>query len=193
MEYTRVGQRTDFDKLDEGTAIEVYTVDGTLYEFTAYSVTDSLLIAQGRRKEEIGWVSDSVHMSWSKIAYIQGVTSGAFRSIIAASAVGLFIGGAASEISQQEGFKVKEWVYRAGANNSPSCPFIYSWNGGGYTLEGGALGTAFGKAMEGTTALGLPSLKPDVNVLRIHVTNERPETHYSSGFDCAAISGRLTR
>ena len=74
-----VDERTYFDKLDKGTAIEVYTVDGTLYEFTTYSITESVLIAQGRRKEEIGWVRDSVHMPWSKIAYIQGVTSGAFR------------------------------------------------------------------------------------------------------------------
>lgn len=182
-----VDERTDFDKLEEGSVIKVYTVEGTLYEFTGYTVTDSLLIAQGRRKEELEWVSDSVQMPWSKIAYIQGMTSGAFRSIIAASAVGFFVGAAAFELSERDRFTVNELIYTAGGKAGPSCPFIYSWTGQGYRLEGGALGTAFGKAMEGTTALGLPGLSAGSNILKVRIANERPETHYLNAVRLYAV------
>jgi hypothetical protein len=182
-----VDERTDFDKLDEGSALKVYTVDGRLYEFTQYSVTDSQLI--GRREGDFGAMSDGVQLPWRKIAYIQGMTSGAFRSIIAASAVGLFIGMTSYELSERTGLNVKEFVHVAGAKSSsgPSCPFIYSWTGAGYILEGGALGTAFGKAMEGTTTLGLPLLRADAQLLRIRIANERPETEYLNAVRLFAV------
>ncbi len=71
--------------------------------------------------------------------------------------------------------------------SSGSCPFIYSWDGENYVLEGEAYGIAVGKALELNTVTTLPSLKPIDSLLSIKITNERPETHYTNQIKLYAI------
>jgi hypothetical protein len=61
-----------------------------------------------------------------------------------------------------------------------SCPFIYSWNGEKYVLDGEAYGIGIGKALELNTVTMLPSLKSKDSLLHVKITNERPETHYTN-------------
>jgi len=63
--------------------------------------------------------------------------------------------------------------------SASSCPFIYSWNGSDYTLEGEAYGTAIGQALEDETVTVLPALRAENSILKIKIANERPETHYT--------------
>jgi len=59
-----------------------------------------------------------------------------------------------------------------------SCPFIYSWQGNRYVLEGEAFGIAYGKAQEMTTSTVLPNLNLNGENLQVRITNERPETQF---------------
>jgi len=75
-------------------------------------------------------------------------------------------------------------IYQPGGE---SCPFIYSWNGDDYVLEGEAFGSAFGKSLEIKTSCMLPSLYENNSQLKIKITNERPETHYLNSVELIAI------
>jgi hypothetical protein len=175
-----VKERADFSELEKSRSLKVYTVDGVLFDFTEYEVTDSLLIGHGERKAEIGWLSDSARLPWNRIAYIQGSTSGSMRPMVTAAVIGFFVGQTASELSTDGGMTTREYITRYGysTGSDDGCPFIYSWDGRKYAVEGGALGTSFGKSLEGTTTLGLIALMPDARSLRIRIANERPETEY---------------
>lgn len=59
----------------------------------------------------------------------------------------------------------------------PGSLFLYSHGATAPLLEGEALGTAFGRALESTTRTMLPRLRADSGHLRVRLTNERPETH----------------
>ncbi len=74
------------------------------------------------------------------------------------------------------------------AHHAGSCPFIYSWNGERYLLEAEAFGTALGKALETETSSLLYGLTEDEKVLRLRITNERPETHYINTVRLSAVS-----
>jgi len=69
-----------------------------------------------------------------------------------------------------------------------SCPFIYSWNGHNFHLEAEAFGTALGKALETETSSLLYGLTNDEKVLRLRITNERPETHYINTVRLSAVT-----
>ena len=68
-------------------------------------------------------------------------------------------------------------VYYPGGGSS-SCPFLYSWNGTEFQLEGEAFGTALGKGLEMTSYHLLPGLRPEAGKAVLRIGNERPETHY---------------
>jgi hypothetical protein len=73
--------------------------------------------------------------------------------------------------------------YQPGGGGS-SCPFVYSWTGSDWALEGEAIGTAFGKALELQTGTILRSVRKGENNVKARVTNERPETHYLNQLRC---------
>jgi len=68
-----------------------------------------------------------------------------------------------------------------------SCPYIYSWRGNHYELEGEAFGTALGKAREMTTTTVLPNLNIEEENLRVQIKNERPETHFINNIALQAV------
>jgi hypothetical protein len=69
-----------------------------------------------------------------------------------------------------------EFIYPP--SGASSCPFIYSWQGNRYVLEGEAFGIAYGKAQEMKTSTVLPNLNLDGENLQVRITNERPETQF---------------
>lgn len=73
------------------------------------------------------------------------------------------------------------------AHRRGSCPFIYSWDGEKYLLEAEAFGTALGKALETETSSVLRGLHDNNGVLRLRITNERPETHYINAVKLSAV------
>lgn len=73
------------------------------------------------------------------------------------------------------------------SSGSSSCPFVYSWNGEKFQLEGEAIGTALGKNMVMTTSTILPNLVTQNNCATIMLSNERPETHYIDGVELIAV------
>ncbi len=77
-----------------------------------------------------------------------------------------------------------ELVYPRG---SGSCPFIYSWNGNDFILEGEAFPIALGKAREMTNRTVLSQLNPVDNMLKVRITNERPETHFFNQITLQAV------
>ena len=174
----------DLKDLDRKAPLLVCTVEGTLYRFTTYTVEDSLLTGSGERRDGNTWTKDSMRLPWSQIAYIQGRSSRFLGSLVEFGFVGVFVGLAGVEMQKPDGLTVNETI---GRPSGSSCPFVYSWNGDRFVLEGEAFGTAIGRKLESSTAIPLRSIKTSGGKATLQITNERPETHYINAVRLFAI------
>jgi len=77
-----------------------------------------------------------------------------------------------------------ELVYPPGGG---SCPYIYSWQGDRYVLDGEAFGIALGKAREMTTSTVLSEPNSTEQNLKVRISNERPETHFFNTIALQAV------
>ena len=68
-----------------------------------------------------------------------------------------------------------------------SCPFVYSWNGDAYTLDGETYSGAIFPCLERHDYLPLPGLKPDAGMYRLKLTNEVKEVQHTNLAELTAI------
>ena len=168
--------------------ITVLTKDSTLYSLTIYSLSDSLLSGAGESKQYGLRKPFSGEIRLSDIQYIHSEEYSVLKTLVALGAVGIFSSTAISNIKGDNGLSITEQLstYTPSGGGS-SCPYIYSWNGERYILEGEAFGIAFGSALELNTACALPSLSDAHSDLKIRLSNERPETHYFNAIQLVGI------
>lgn len=155
--------------------ISLVTKDTTIYYLQNIVLGDSTITGTG--KSEKNGTSTQFHgkINLSDIRYIQSEDVSFWKSVAAVGVVG-FLGIAAVSIAgdSREGVNVKIVHPSSGG----SCPYIYSKNKSGYSLEGEAIPVSLGKALETETTNSLLNIEAENNSLDIRITNERPETHY---------------
>ncbi len=163
--------------------LRALTVDSKLYTLEKFSFNDSLLHGVGTLRHA-GYTSKfEGSIRFDSIAFLErkedSFTQAAWvvPMVVIASAGVLMLPNAPA-------FS----IHYAG---SSSCPFVYSYNGSGYTLDTEVFGTSVSKVMEAQTYSMLPSLVADGGVAHIRVSNERPETHMVNNVKLyAADAGR---
>jgi hypothetical protein len=163
--------------------------DGSLYELTQYSLTDTSLIGTGYIRSK-GSGSFSGELPLAQIRYIQSSRTSFWKGVAAAGAIGLFIAAASPALESADFSVTPQEGYHppySGGYGGGSCPFIYSWDGRRNVLEGEAFSVALGASLELMTSTVLKSLKADSLLSRVVITNERPETHHFNTITMQAV------
>ncbi len=163
--------------------IQVVTKDTTVYYADRFTYSDTSIIVSGT-KTKFGVESKSgEELKFKDIIYIQTKQWYFFPS---AAYIGLnlfLLGNGMTILMGKSGIELIVEMSESGG----SCPYIYSWNGNNYYLEGEAFGTSLGKAMETETCIILNNLKSENNKLKLRLSNERPETHFFNNIQFYAI------
>ncbi len=169
----------DLSKASKEGDIQVVTIDTSVYYINKFMFDDSSLTGTGTREKNLIKSDFYGQLLFKDISYIQSRDHNLLKSL-AFLGVTTFIvlkgTPAITDVSELEA--IVEIIYPSRGGGGSSCPFIYSWNGEKYVLEGEAFGTALGKAFEYETCTMLPALISEKSKLKIKLTNERPETHF---------------
>lgn len=164
--------------------IQIVTVDSTVYFTDAYSYNDSSINIFGKMKKNN---TDSIYkgdLLFKNISYIQTKETFFWPSLAFVGMNIFIVGNGVSMLSSNTGIDpIIKIVYPSGGGGS--CPYVYSWNGEAYNLEGEAFGIALGKALETQSSIVFRRLKAGNNRLKIKITNERPETHFFNKIEFA--------
>ena len=176
-----VNEITYYKDLSEASregAIQVVTTDTSVYYIDKLTFNDTSITGTGTRAKNLLKTDFDGQLLFKDISYIQSKDHDLLKTL-AFLGVTTFIIVKGTQIitSESELEAAIEIVYPQGSSVG-SCPFIYSWNGEKYLLEGEAFGIALGKALEYETCTMLPALISEKGKLKIKFTNERPETHF---------------
>ncbi len=165
--------------------IAVLMKNGTQYRLENYRLDDSTLQALSGSFEfppdGTGARGFQGEIPLRDIAIVQTSSTSFGKALFGIGVTAVFVGAAISYLGGDNSFRIGQqvrYVGPMGGGGGESCPSIYSWNGGGYVLEGEAFGTALGKALETDSWIALPSLTVSHGVLKLRVANERAETHF---------------
>lgn len=161
---------SDLDAMNGRGPLRVLTIDSVLYTFDRFSYTDTDLSGSGTVRMRGSVDSFSGSLPFHRIAFIERTELSVWKGIwVLPIGIGVF---AYIIKSMQEPPKFQIERHQKG-----SCPYVYAFDGHAYRLEGEAFGTSVSRAFEAETFNVLPSLTPTDGVLRIRMSNERPETH----------------
>jgi hypothetical protein len=150
--------------------IRVLTVDSLLYTLEPFSFTDSMLSGHGTVRHAGGTKSFDGAIPFRRIAFIEGRRSDPWKSAWVIPMMAVAAGGILDILTEPDRFDIH---YRS----SGSCPFISSFDGAAFRLEGEAFGTSVSKALEAKTFSLLPSLAAVDGRATVRISNDRPETH----------------
>ena len=181
-----VNEITTFTDLRKnlGDKIQIVSRDSSVYYADSFSYTDTSITISGNKKKFDVETDFNDELFFKDISYIQTNETYFFPT---AAFVGLnlfLIGSGIDLMGASSGIDVivKYVTYGGG-----SCPYIYSWDGNKYILEGESFGTALGKSMEIETDIVLKKLDLEKSNLKIKISNERPETHFFNKIKLEAI------
>ena len=166
--------------------IQLSTFDGTFYKIKIHEM-DSVFIngkGQFRKKNDSSWKLFSGLIPVDSLDLIQFRKKNFGQDLVIFGSTIAFLAYFLPGESGLDGISAD--IEHIGGGGS-SCPFIYSWNREGYSLDAEAFGVAFGKALELTTWSILPNLKEDHSNLKVRITNERLETHYINSVELLSV------
>ncbi|NOX64668.1 MAG: hypothetical protein GXO85_02445 [Chlorobi bacterium] len=168
----------DLSELEQDDELQIITIDSTVYYADSFTYTDSTIKIIGTknlRNEESNFIGE---LNFSDIAYIQAEGVSTWKTLGFIAATGVIVFNGVSYLDSRATLSPNLEIYYPHGGGYGSCPFIYSWNGTEFQLEGEAFGIALGKALETETHIVLPNLNSSNNKYKIKLTNERPETHF---------------
>ncbi len=158
--------------------IQIVTVDSTVYFTDTYSYNDSSISIIGKMKKNNIESIYKGNLLFRDISYIQTKETYFWPSLAFVGLNIFLVGNGVSMLTSTTGIDAIVKIVYPSEVGGGSCPYIYSWNGETYNLEGEAFGTALGKALETSSSIVFQKIQPENNRLKIKITNERPETHF---------------
>jgi len=183
----KITRRSELEKTDRSNPLSLITKDSLSYVLKTYSLTDSTIAGSGFRMEDTMRVPFDGSLPLSSISYMQITRGSGFKTVIAIAAIavvgftaGSYLSGSEAPMIVRDAVTYYNPHYQPSGGTGGSCPFVHSWDGNRYTLEGEAYAVAWGKALEMTTSTVLPSVRPDHGEVKVRISNERPETHYTN-------------
>lgn len=190
----RVYRRSELSDPKDNGNIVVMTTQSVKYKLETYVLKDSSIIGTGYQIRDEGEdIPFSGELKYSNIVYIETSMFSFWKTLIVTAGITTFSTIALPNVGIDDPlniYPIIRYKYSSG-DGSGSCPFIYSWNGSEYELEGEAIATAWGRALEMKTRTLLPSLSEENNRINIRITNERPETHYLNSINVIAMESDM--
>jgi len=177
----------DLMKAAKNRGIQLVTADSSVYYLNRlFSYTDSSITGVGIKEKNDLTEDFNGELSFRDISYIQTQQVDWLKSLVFAGAASAILIAGVPVITEGAGITVTpKIVYPHGGGGS--CPYIYSWDGNGFVLEGEAFGVGLGKKLEYETCTVLSNLKSKNSKLKIRVTNERPESHFFNRLKLIAV------
>ncbi len=180
-----ITMRSELARPDKTGPIAALTKDSSTYLFDTYELRDQVLVGSGSVRKNGEERNFSGEVKLADIGYIRATDVNVLKGILAVGFVGAFVAVAGQSARTTTGLNVSpKIVYPVSGS---SCPFVYAWNGNGYTLEGEAFGAGLGRALELTTCTVLPSAVAGGGQVRIRLSNERAETQYVNCVNLVAV------
>lgn len=167
--------------------LQIVTRDTTVYYADNFTYSDSSININGISKKSNLEIEFNGPLYFKDIAYVQSSGSSFMGGLLFLGANALIIGNGVSVLGSSGINAAVKIVYPTYGGGGGSCPYIYSWDGNNYKLEGEAFGTALGKALETQTFVVLKDLKSSRNRLKLKLSNERPETHFFNNIKLVAV------
>jgi hypothetical protein len=166
----QTNQESELKHLNGIGPIRALTVDSTLYTFDEFSYTDSLLSGTGSltRAGQSSPFKGSV--PFRRIIFIERTETSYWKPVWAFPMLVGFGASSYGLLNSHAEFN----MYRPSGS---SCPYVSSYDGKEFRLEAEAFGTSISKAFEAKTYSILPSLTSVDGLLKVRISNERPETH----------------
>jgi len=168
----------DLSKASREGAIQVVTIDTSVYYINKFTFNDTSITGTGTREKNQIKTDFNGQLLFKDISYIQSSDTDLLKSFAFLGVTTFIVLSGVSVITAESGLEATIKIVYPEGSAGGSCPFIYSWNGKKFVLEGEAFGTALGKALEYETCTMLPALISEKGKIKIKLTNERPETHF---------------
>lgn len=181
LSCTSVKEITTYSHLIEASVkgnIQLITKDTTIYYLNKFSYSDSSIIGEGIKEKNNLSEKFSGELAFKDISYIQTYKYDWFKTLLFTGATSAILIAGFPAITDNTGLTLTPIIVYPSGGGTGSCPFIYSWDGNRYILEGEAFGVGLGKKLEYETSTVLSNLKSSNGKLRISLTNERPESHF---------------
>lgn len=171
--------------------LQIVALDSTVYYVENFTYSDSSIKILGRKKKFNHEIEYEGELQFGDLSYIQTSENYFIPSAVFLGLNLFIIGNAASFLTEPTEIRPMIEITHPSGGGSGSCPYVYSFNGESYILEGEAFGAALGKALETQTGIILRNLKSEGDKLKIKISNERPETHYFNNISFVAIETDL--
>lgn len=153
--------------------LKVQTDDSLVYIYQNFNYNDKAIfgIAKVYKKDQM--IERAATINFKNIVNIEKYTLNGWKTVwLIFSSVAIV--SAISSIGS-DSFSIIE---NPNIGNSGSCPYIYSFDGENYNLEGEAFGISLGKQLESQTGIILRKSSTVDDKIKMKITNERPETHF---------------
>jgi len=175
----------DINKLHK---IYVFTKDSILYELNKYNLLgDSVLTGFGYKIISESEEPFEGRIILKNIKYVLTSERDFWKSALAVGIISYIGITGISYLGKDNDLRMWSVVKYPYSTGTGSCPFIYSWNGDEYILEGEAFGIGLSKSFEMKTSHVLNFLSPFNSFCKIKLSNERPETHYFNQVEVKAF------
>ena len=125
---------SNLSMLEVGDNLQIVTVDTTIYDVKNFTFTDSSINIEGKRNKNDRGSNFKGELDFSEIAYMQTQEAKVFQTLVFATLTSAIIISGGSNSWGNEGI-TPTIKFQSGG----SCPYVYSWNGDKYILEGEAL------------------------------------------------------
>jgi hypothetical protein len=158
--------------------IQIVTRDTTVYYTEKFFYSDSSINIKGVKKKFDMETEYEGKLFFKDISYIQYMKSSFMQGLLLTGATGVILGYGVPIITDASGVEIIAKIVYPYSGSGGSCPYIYSWDGIEYKLEGEAFGTALGRALETETNIVLNNIKSINKRIIFKLSNDRPETHF---------------
>lgn len=177
----------DLSEAHQNKDLQIITKDSAVYYVNSFAYTDSTIFISGKKvKNEIGTDFDGP-LSFKDIVYMQSSDQSIINILLIAGITGYIVYKGSGLLTSESGIEPNVKITYPTGGASPSCPYIYCWDGKNYELQGEAFGTALGRALEFETSIILKNYNLSENTVNIKITNERPETHFFNSIEVVGI------